>query len=197
MIKGIRASAMARPRRPTGARCGIAAIALAAAAALAAHVVHSASAADLTLAPTQPDQDDTYVMEAAKSRRGQIAQSDPALLGRTDATPVRVLVKLAYDPVASYEGDVPGLAATSPAKTGKKLRQNQAAVDAYTRYVIAYESRVLDRIRATIPTAKVGQHFRAAYGGVAMTLPANRIGDLLSIDGVVAVQRDALEQPTR
>jgi hypothetical protein len=36
---------------------------------------------------------------------------------------------------------------------------------------------------------------RAAYGGVSMTLPANKIGDLLSIEGVVAVQRDSLAQP--
>ena len=108
---------------------------------------------------------------------------------------VHILVKLDYDAVANYDGDIPGLAATNPEKTGRKLKQNKDAVDAYTRYVIAYESQVLDRIKARIPTAKVRQSFRTIYGGVAMTLPANRIGDLLSIDGVVAVQQDSLEQP--
>ena len=128
---------------------------------------------------------------------GRIAQSDPALLGRTDSTLVHVMVRLDYDPVASYEGDIPGLAATSPQKSGRKLRENRAAVDAYTRYVIAYESEVLDRVKAKVPTAKVRQYFRTVYGGVAMILPANRIDDVLSIDGVVAVQRDAIEQPLR
>ena len=37
--------------------------------------------------------------------------------------------------------------------------------------------------------------FRTVYGGVSMTLPANKVGDLLSVNGVVAVQEDALEQP--
>ena len=125
--------------------------------------------------------------------------TDPAVRpgspGRTDATPVDIMVKLGYDPIASYDGDIAGLEATNPQKTGKKLKDNKAAVDAYTRYVIAYETEVLDRIKAKIPPAKVRQSFRAAYGGVAMTLPANKIDDLVAIDGVVAVQRDSVEQP--
>jgi hypothetical protein len=130
-----------------------------------------------------------------KSRLGQIAQTDPALLNRTDATPVDVMVKLDYDAVASYEGNVPGYAATSPKKTGKKLKQNQAAVSAYTGYIAAYEAKVLDAIKGRVPTATVRRSFRTVYGGVAMTLPANKVGALLSVQGVVAVQLDSLEQP--
>jgi len=130
----------------------------------------------------------------SKEQFRRIVQSDPALLERTDATPVNVLVKLAYDPVARYEGDVPGLAATNPRTTGKKLGENKAAVDAYTAYVSAYESRVLAQVSSKIPDAKIHQSLRTVYGGVAMTLPANRIGDLLSIEGVVAVQRDSVQK---
>lgn len=39
------------------------------------------------------------VVEGAKSVTGKLAQSDPALLGRTDETPVNVMVKLDYDAV--------------------------------------------------------------------------------------------------
>jgi hypothetical protein len=154
-------------------------------------------AAELTPTLTQPKQDNTIVREGAKSQPATIAQSDATLLGRTDSTPVPVLVKLDYDPITGYDGDIPGLAATNPSKTGRKLSQNRAAVDAYTRYVVSFESQVLDRIAARIPAAKVRQSFRTIYGGVAMTLPANRIDDLLSIDGVVAVRQDSLEQPQR
>lgn len=134
-------------------------------------------------------------MKLARPHSGPSAKSDPALLGRTDATPVHVLVKLDYDPVMNYQGDIPGFAATSPQKTGVKLKQNQSAVDAYTGYVASYESKVLDRVRKRIPEVKVRQSLRTIYGGVAMTLPANRIGALLSIEGVVAVQPDSLERP--
>jgi len=91
---------------------------------------------------------------------------------------------------------VPGYAATSPKKTGKKLKQNKAAVDAYTQYAAGYEAQVLAQIASRIPAAKIGQSFRVVYGGVAITLPANKISDLLAIGGVVAVQRDNLEQPS-
>lgn len=168
---------------------------LAVTAVLAAPFADAASTKSLTLAPTQPQQDSTIVKKGAKSRLESIPQSDPALLGRTDSTPIDIMVKLGYDAVANYDGDIAGLAATNPQKTGKKLSQNKAAVDAYTRYVIAYETEVLDRINAKIPAAKVRQYFRTAYGGVAMTLPANKIDDLVAIEGVLAVQRDSVEQP--
>lgn len=144
----------------------------------------------------QPQQDNTIVNKAAKSGSAPIAQSDPTLLGRTDSTLVSVIVKLDYDPVTDYDGDIPGLAATNPQKTGKKLAQNRAAADAYARYASAYESEVVARINARIPTARLQQSFRTVYGGVAMTLPANRIDDLVTIAGVVAVQLDSIEQPT-
>ena len=78
-------------------------------------------------APLTPDS--TYI--GAKSTSGSLAQTDPSLLGRTDATPVNVLIKYDYDATASYAGGVSGLAATSPAVTGKKLKNNKDAVKAY------------------------------------------------------------------
>jgi hypothetical protein len=195
MIVGTRVSHPPCAQRSASARGEIAIGVLAVAAVLAALGANPTSAGNLALSPTQPQQGTTFVMKPAKSRLGRIAQSDTALLGRADATLVHVLVKLDYDPVASYDGDVPGFAATSPGKTGKKLAQNKAAVEAYTGYVTAYESKVLERVRLKVPAAKLRQSFRTVYGGVAMTLPANRIGDLLAIEGVVAVQQDSLEQP--
>ncbi len=155
----------------------------------------AAPAGSFELSPTQPRQGETIGLRMSKAQFKQMPKSDPALLNRTDATPVNILVKLDYDPVASYDGHVAGLAATSPSTSGKKLSDNKAAVDAYTAYVAAYESNVLARISETIPAAKAHQSLRTVYGGVSMTLPANRIGDLLSIEGVLAVQQDSRERP--
>ncbi len=135
------------------------------------------------------------VIQTAKTTSGKLAKSDPALLARTDAGLVDVLVKVDVDAVAGYKGDVKGLAATSPGKTGKKLKQNAKAVAAYT----AYASRVVDKaakdIGKAVKGAKAGQTYVTAYGGLSVRLPANQAKSLLKVPGVVAVQADTLEQP--
>jgi hypothetical protein len=105
------------------------------------------------------------------------------------------MVKLDYDPIASYAGDIPGLRATSPTVTGRSLRGKSAAVAAYRSYVVRLEERVLDAIDASIPRSTVGSSFRIAYGGFALRLPLDQVGNLLDIPDVAAVQRDELEQP--
>jgi len=133
-------------------------------------------------------------IHAAKSRSGALAQTDPALLGRNDTTPVPVFIKLDYDAAASYAGGVDGLAATSPEVTKRSLKANKVAVDAYLRHVAAEEARVRDAIEAAVPQSTVLDSFQVAYGGVTGVVPANKIGALLAVDGVVAVQEDSLEQ---
>lgn len=132
---------------------------------------------------------------AVKSASGRIAQSDPALLARRDSAMVSVDIKLDFDATASYKGDVKGLAATSPQVTGRKLTGNSAEESAYDRYT----SNIIDKAKAAIvakvPTAKIGQSFQLAYGGIALRLPANQAKTLLSIPGVAAVQTDTLQHP--
>src|SRR5215475_3862252 len=147
------------PNRTLACPRAVVAVAVAAALLLITSDAKSATSGNLKPVPNQPTLENTIASDL-KSKSGQMAQSDAALLGRTDTTLVRILVKLDYDPVSSYRGGVPSLAATSPAATGKKLSQNKAAVDAYTDYAIAYEAKVLDRIRKQIPTAKVEQRYR-------------------------------------
>lgn len=134
-------------------------------------------------------------IQAAKSRAGALAQTDPALLGRTDTTPIPVFIKLDYDAIASYAGDIAGLEATSPEVTGRSLKANQSAVDAYRRHIAAKEARAREAIEAAVPQSTTLESFQVAYGGVTAIVPANTIGTLLDIDGVVAIQEDSLEQP--
>src|SRR4051794_1635267 len=51
--------------------------------------------------------------------RSRLAQSDLEVLGSTTSKLIPVAVKLDYDSVATYDGSVRGLAATSPSVTGR------------------------------------------------------------------------------
>ena len=134
-------------------------------------------------------------IQAAKSRSGALARTDPALLGRNDTTPVPVFIKLDYDAVASYAGGMDDLAATSPAATGKPLKANRAAVDAYLGYVAEEDAAARAAIEAAVPQSTVLDSYTVAYGGLNAVVPASTIGSLLAVEGVMAVQQDSLEQP--
>jgi hypothetical protein len=130
-----------------------------------------------------------------KSMTGQLAQTDPSLLNRTDSTPVNVMIKYDLDGTASYAGGVAGLAPTSPLVTGKSLDDNKAAVAAYDKHANKVVDQISGAVQSAVPSTKIGQTFTTAYGGVSARVPANTIDDLLKVDGVAAVQKDALNQP--
>ena len=118
-------------------------------------------------------------VEGAKSASGRIAQTDESLLGLSSDAPVNVVVKLDYDAVASYAGQIEGLPATSPAETGKPLNMQSNAAQSYLVYVRDIEQRFLARLDTRVPDADVGRALRVAYGGVALTVPGNEVGDAL------------------
>ena len=131
----------------------------------------------------------------AKSDSGQLAKTDPSLLGQSSSRPVNVMIKYDFDAAASYTGGVAGLAATSPRVTGKSLAKNAAAVSAYNEYT-GHRAKTIDAaIAQAVPNADVRQTFQTAYGGVEAQVPANSINSLLQVPGVVAVQKDSLQQP--
>jgi hypothetical protein len=132
---------------------------------------------------------------ASKSDSGQLAQTDPSLLNRTDATPVDVMIKYDYDATASYTGGVAGLAPTSPAVTGTPIDQGSAAITAYDSYADAKANTISAAVEQAVPAATVGDAVNTVYGGVPAVVPANSVDQLLQIPGVAAVQRDTLNQP--
>jgi hypothetical protein len=144
-----------------------------------------------TATPLTPSE----VISVAKSESGKLAKTDPALLGLKGTKRISVMVKFDYDAVASYAGGVDGLAATSPEKTGKSLKKNKNAVDAYLRHVAKVEKATKNAIAGKVKGVSFGDSFQTAYGGVRVTLPQNQIANLLKADGVVAVQKDELRQP--
>jgi subtilisin family serine protease len=134
-------------------------------------------------------------VQGAKSASSRLAQTDESLLGRRSTAPINVVVKLGYDALAAYAGQITGLPATSPSVTGRPLNLRSVAARRYQGYIQGVEQRFLDALRVRVPAAQVGTRLRTAYGGVAMALPGNQVADLLQLPGVVAVQRDRLEQP--
>jgi len=130
---------------------------------------------------------------SAKTPTSKLAQTDPALLNRTDSTPIAVVVKLDYDSIATYDGNVAGYAATSPSVTGRALSRGQSE-QRYEQRIAGLESRVLNDVDKRVSNVKVGQRLRTVYGGVALTVPANSVSKILSVPGVVAVQKDSVNR---
>jgi subtilisin family serine protease len=106
---------------------------------------------------------------------------------------VSVIVKLADAPLASYDGGLPGIAATSPQRTGA-ARLDAAAPDSL-RYLSYLDQRQRDfaaRVTAAIPRARVLARYRYVFGGAAVVTPASQVALLARLPGVVSVQRDEL-----
>jgi subtilisin family serine protease len=133
-------------------------------------------------------------VEVVKAPTSRLAQTDESLLGLTGSTPTPIVVKLAHDPLATYTGEVDGYRATSPAVTGDPL-DGDAAERSYESYLADREADFAAALSRVAPGAQIRQSLRTVYGGVAVTVPANRIDDVLAIDGVAAVQADQLRQP--
>jgi hypothetical protein len=68
-------------------------------------------------------------------------------------------------------------------------------VRAYGRFTARYFRSVNRAISARVGGVMIRQVYRTAYGGVAAQVPGNSISKLLGVRGVVAVQKDTLQQP--
>ncbi len=126
-----------------------------------------------------------------KAPTSRVAKSDQALLDRTDTAAVPIVVKLDYDSVATYAGGVKDLAPTSPSVTGQPLT-DAPAEKAYEGFAAGKEAAFARDLAAVVPGAKVEQSLRTVYGGVAVTVPADKAEAVLAIPGVVAVQQNQL-----
>lgn len=149
------------------------------------------SAAHPAAGPAEQKLEPTIRQQIGRTPTSRLARTDRSLLGRTDAELVPVVVKLDHDPIASYRGGIAGLEPTSPSETGRRLTGAPAELS-YEDYLAKREQAFTDLLAQRVPNARIGERLRTVYGGVAMTVPANQIKDLLELDNVVAVQRDEL-----
>ena len=134
-------------------------------------------------------------VSADKAPSSAAAETSPGLLRITSPKRIPVMIKYDYDAVASYRGTVSGFAATSPSVTDRKLTAEGVAESDYLGYVQEQERAITRRVEAAVPAVTVTASYRVVYGGVAATVPGNSIRQILQTPGVVAVQRDELNQP--
>ena len=103
-----------------------------------------------------------------------------------------VLISLDYQPIATYTGGVPGLAPTSPSVTGRRLGEGTPAERAYEHFINGIEREFEAALAGMMPEARITHRLRLVFGGVAVTLPANRVNDLRRLVHVVDVQPDRM-----
>jgi hypothetical protein len=185
----IKVSRTTRPRHRRGTIV-VALFVLVGLLAIAVSGVATGAGSKLTVA-TKLGPASTY----AAAKHGGVAKTDPTLLGRTDSKLVNVMIKYSFTATASYAGGVKGLKATSPRVTHKSLAKNSKAVKRYQRWANAKVKRINRAIKHSVRGTKIGRSVTLVYGGVAARVPANQIAKLLSVPGVLAVQKDSLRQP--
>ena len=120
------------------------------------------------------------IAAVVKNNRGARPQPQAARMTAGPVKRIGVIVKLKDAPLATYKGDVPGLAATSPVVTGAdKVDPQSPASKQYLSYLdakqdafVALPSRLSHR--RGHPTARCGGQ------AVAMQVPADQIDTLKS-----------------
>ncbi len=106
--------------------------------------------------------------------------------------PAVYIVQLEGSPLASYRGDIPGLAATSPAVTDdKKLDLRTSASRAYSKHLADKRDAVLDRMKTRFDRKIMVLHiYDVAYNGVAVELTPEEAVQVVSMPGVRQVIRN-------
>ncbi|MEA2002345.1 MAG: S8 family serine peptidase, partial [Actinomycetota bacterium] len=108
---------------------------------------------------------------------------------------VSVIIKLDEQSVASYDGGVPGYAATNPKVTGHdKLNPNSSAVTKYQGFLKNKHTDFESSLAAAIPAAEVTQSYEFIIGGVAALVPSGQLNALSKMEGVSGVFLDQLNQ---
>lgn len=105
---------------------------------------------------------------------------------------VNYLVKLDAAPLATYEGDIAGLAATSPQVTGRPLDITSPDSVAYLAYLNAKLDALTANLQSAIPGLRVSHRFDVVLGGLAVQLPQPFSERLPFVGGVAMVLADDL-----
>jgi uncharacterized repeat protein (TIGR01451 family) len=108
---------------------------------------------------------------------------------------VRVVVQLSEDPLATYDGGVAGIPATSPSVTDRPLDADSQAARAYVEHLEAEQEDFKDTVAEVAPSAEIGQDFQVALNGVAMELTETDAARVAALPEVARIVPDRLVQP--
>src|SRR5688572_900664 len=116
------------------------------------------------------------------------AQDDgaPAASGKRQSSSVYV-VRMSEDPVVAYNGGIPGLRATKPAR-GRKIDPDSTDV---VRYKAHLDARHNDAV-ARVGGARKLYDYGFTFNGFAAELTEQQAGALAAVPGVISVTKDEL-----
>ena len=146
------------------------------------------------------------MIAAPVSAKSGIVESPSKVVGTAGAAPVIeapgasgpevYIVQLAGDPVATYQGGVPGYAATSPLATGAvKLDSKSKTSQAYAAYLAGEQAKFVDKLGSALGRSlDVRFQYQHAYNGVAVVLTPAEARVAAGIQGVTLVQRDVVHE---
>jgi subtilisin family serine protease len=119
------------------------------------------------------------------------AAADPALPASADSfKDGRYIVQFVDEPVAVYDGGLPGLAATTP-DDGERIAFESDAVQDYR----AHLEQARDEILGDVPGVEPDAEYDTAFNGVAAELTAAEARELAADERVAAVVPDGLSRP--
>ncbi len=129
------------------------------------------------------------VLVAAGSLQAQTTKAIAAGDTKTSVARQTYIVQLADAPLASYSGQVRGMAATRPT-AGARLDTQSAAARAYTSYLDVQRNAVLSRVRGVKPL----HSYSVAFNGFSAQLTLAQAQQLMSSPDVVSVVPSEVRQ---
>lgn len=119
---------------------------------------------------------------------------DGTKAGDRDRIPIVLLLE--NDPVATYEGDLPGLAPTSPRVTGAPTIDPSATeVRNYRSFLRGRQNAAANAARSAVPSAVETGRLDIVVNAVSMIVPRDEVASLSTLPGVRSVLLDELLQP--
>lgn len=104
------------------------------------------------------------------------------------------IVQLRGPPIASYDGSIPGLAATKPAP-GQKLDLNSPASIAYANYLAERRGEAIAYVKSNAPTMEIIREYSVTLNGFAVKLNKQTTFHLWVAPGVGHVSFSRLFDP--
>ena len=117
------------------------------------------------------------------------AKAMGAVLDRSSA-----IVVFKQLPIATYDGRIRGYEKTRP--TSGKVNPHSAAAKRYRSYLTAKHSAFAKWLQTNVPSAKITSQYFTTLNAVAVKLNGNAIGRLAGNADVLAVEYNALYEPT-
>ncbi|MEM7112635.1 MAG: S8 family serine peptidase [Chloroflexota bacterium] len=107
------------------------------------------------------------------------------------------IIRLNHAPLASYDGSIAGLEATSASVLGDaKLDMTSEASLAYSQFLAAEQAKVVSAMGESLErTIKPVYNYSVAFNGLAVVLSPAEAAEVAKIPAVATVQRDFMRQP--